>query len=106
MLIVAGTFEVAPEDRESFLRAREEGMRTSRTEPGCLDYVFAADPLEPGRVVLFERWESDDALAAHIAAMRAARAAAPPPADDAPAPVEVLSSSVTRYEISSSGPLA
>ena len=106
MLIVTGTFEVAPEDRAAFLRGREEAMRTSRAEDGCLDYVFAADPIEPGRVILFEQWESEEALAAHIAAMRAARAAAPAPAADAPAPVAVRSSSITKHVVASSGPLA
>lgn len=103
MLIVTGTFEVAPEDREAFLRGRADGMRTSRAEPGCLDYVFAADPVEPGRVVLVEQWESEEALAAHIMAMRAARAASSAP--DAPAAVNVLSSSITKHVVASSGPL-
>ena len=81
-------------------------MRTSRAEDGCHDYVFAADPLEPGRVILFEQWESEEHLAAHAAAMRAARAAAPPKPADAPAPVKVLSSSITKHVIASSGPLS
>jgi quinol monooxygenase YgiN len=44
-------------------------MRTSRLEDGCLEYTFAADPLEPGRVILFERWENQAALDAHLAAI-------------------------------------
>lgn len=102
MLIVSGTFEVAPEDRDAFLRGREDAMRTSRAEAGCLDYVFAADPIESGRVILFEQWESEDALAAHIAAMRAARTA---PVADAPAPVKVLASAITKHVVASSDPL-
>lgn len=27
--------------------------------PGCLDFVQAADALEPGRISIYERWESD-----------------------------------------------
>ena len=103
MVIVSGTFEVAPEDRDAFLRGREDGMRTSRAEPGCLAYVFAADPLEPGRVILFEQWESEDALAAHVAALRAARAAATAPAAST---VTVRSSSVTKHVVASSAPLS
>ncbi len=107
MLIVSGTFEVASEDRQAFLRSREDAMRTSRAEEGCLAYVFAADPIEPGRVILFEQWESDEALGAHIAAMQAARAARPPLDPDAPRPpsVKVLSSSIVKHTISASGPL-
>jgi quinol monooxygenase YgiN len=97
VLIVAGTFEVDPEQRDAFLRSREEGMRRSRAEPGCISYVFSADPIEPGRVYLYERWESKDALAAHIAGLQAAPAA--------PAGVAVLSSEILQYEISRAGPL-
>ena len=104
-VIVSGTFELAPEHRDAFLAARTDAMRTSRAEAGCLDYVFAADPLEPGRVVLYERWASEEALADHITAMRAARAAAPAPTPDAPPPVPVLASEVTKHVVASSGPL-
>jgi quinol monooxygenase YgiN len=100
MLIVAGEFIVDAERREEFLREREASMVTSRGEDGCVDYVFSADPLIPGRVVLFERWESPEALHAHLAAMRAQ------PVDPAAAPgVPVLHREVLRYEIASVGPL-
>jgi quinol monooxygenase YgiN len=105
MLIVTGTFEVDPEERDAFLQSRIEAMRTSRSEDGCLDYVFAADPLVPGRVVLVEQWESEEALAAHIAAMQAARAAAPPKPADAPPRIKVTSSSITKHVVASSAPL-
>lgn len=38
----------------------------SREEPGCLDYVACADPEHNGRIVVFERWKSEDDLAAHF----------------------------------------
>ena len=66
MIIVSGTFEVDPASRDDFLAERLDRMRTSRAEAGCLEYTFSADPLEPGRVVLFERWESQAALDAHL----------------------------------------
>jgi quinol monooxygenase YgiN len=47
-------------------------MRTSRAQQGCLDYTFAPDPLEPKRILLFERWDSQEALDAHLAAARQA----------------------------------
>ncbi|HTW99482.1 MAG TPA: putative quinol monooxygenase [Acidimicrobiales bacterium] len=98
MLIVAGELIVEAELREQFLRSREAVMRASRNEPGCVDYVFSADPLEPGRVVLFERWESQEALDAHIAAMRARPRTGEPE-------VATLRAEVLRYEISAVGPL-
>jgi quinol monooxygenase YgiN len=68
VIIVGGTFAVDPEQRDAFIAERHERMRTSRSEDGCLEYTYAADPLEPGRVILFERWESQAALDAHLAA--------------------------------------
>jgi quinol monooxygenase YgiN len=97
MLIIAGTFEVDPARREEFLASREAGMRESRAESGCIDYVLSADPLEPGRVYLFERWESKEHLAPHLA-----RAGSRTPDPDA---VPVLASELLQYEISTVGPI-
>jgi quinol monooxygenase YgiN len=71
MVIVAGTFEVAADQREAFLAGRIDRMLESRAEPGCLEYTFSADPIDPARVLLFERWASQEDLDAHLAAARA-----------------------------------
>jgi quinol monooxygenase YgiN len=99
MLIVAGTMEVAPERREEFIAGREAGMRRSQAEPGCIEYVFTADPLVPGLVHLFERWESKEHLATHLEGIRSAEQ--PAGADAVP----VLSAEVLQYEISAVGPV-
>lgn len=69
MIIVQGEFEVAPEDRETFLAESVETQQISRAEPGCIEYVFANDPLHTNRVVLSERWESRADLDAHLTAL-------------------------------------
>ena len=97
MLIVAGTFEVEPERRDEFIRDRAESMRASRAEPGCIAYAFMADPLEPGRVQLFERWESKESLAAHLAQLRSA----PRPESD----IKILGAEIQQYVISDVGPV-
>jgi len=71
MVIVAGTLEVDPDQRETFLAGRIDAMRTSRAEPGCLEYTLSADPTDPRRVMLFERWARREDLDAHLAASRA-----------------------------------
>ena len=71
MVIVGGAFEVEPDQREEFLAGRHDAMRRSRAESGCLEYTLSADPIDPSRVVLFERWSSQEALDAHLAASRA-----------------------------------
>jgi quinol monooxygenase YgiN len=70
MIIVGGTFEVDGDQRDEFIAARHEMMRASRAEAGCIEYTFSADPLDPTRVLLFERWETQDHLDAHLAGMR------------------------------------
>ena len=97
MLIVAGQFVVEPDKRDDFLRSREEGMRKSRSEPGCITYVFSADPIEPNLVYLFERWESKEALAAHLAGLASA-----PRSADVPG---VTMTEILQYDIASVGPV-
>ena len=70
MVIVGGTFEFDPELRDKFIESRGDMMRTSRGEAGCIEYTFCADPLDPSRVVLFEKWADQASLDAHIAAQR------------------------------------
>jgi quinol monooxygenase YgiN len=97
VIIVAGHFVVDPDQRDEFLRSRADVMRASRSEAGCITYAFSPDPLDPGRVLLFERWETKAALADHLAALRQR----PRPADG----IEVRDSEVQQYEISAAGPL-
>lgn len=99
MLIIAGTFEVDPSQRDAFIAENVEGMKTSRAEAGCLDYVMSADPVHPGRVYLFERWESKEHLAPHLERVRT-----PPPAD-APPRIQASSADVAQYEIAAVGPI-
>ena len=93
MVIVGGTFQVDPDQREQFIAARAAMMRASRGEPGCLEYTFCADPIDPSRVVLYERWTSQADLDAHLAALRAT----PPTIEP---DIEAISSSITIYDVS------
>ena len=99
MLIVAGVLEVDPDRRAEFLESRIERMRISRSEPGCLAYVFSADPLVDGRVVLYECWQDKQALAAHLSAQTQGAGAVPEPG------VTILRSELRQYEIAAVGPL-
>ncbi len=97
MIIVAGYFKVAPADRAAFLENRKAAMQRSRGEQGCHAYAMSPDPLDPGLVNLFERWETPEDLAAHLVANRAN----PRPADG----FEILESQLLRYEIAQVSPL-
>ncbi len=98
MVIVGGTFEMDPNERERFLSGHHQMMRASRAEAGCLEYTFSADPIDPGRVVLFERWNSQEALDAHLSALRAG-----PRSPDRDVPT--IASSIVIYDVSGERPL-
>ena len=90
MVIVGGSFELEPTERDEFLASRVDMMRASRAEPGCIEYTFSADPVDPRRVVLFERWESQDELDAHLANLGVR---------DSPRGVAPLTSSIVIYDV-------
>jgi quinol monooxygenase YgiN len=92
MLIVAGKLYVHPEERDRWVAAHDAVTRTARAQPGCLDLHLSADPLEAGRINLYEQWESEQALETW-------RKVADPP----PKP-EILAADVQIHHISSSGP--
>jgi quinol monooxygenase YgiN len=97
-VIVQGAFSIDPNERDRFVEASIEAMRRSRQEAGCLEYVIAADPIDPERAVLTERWESMDHLEQHLAQPRDAA----PGGEPRPAPRSV---EITVFEVASSRPL-
>jgi quinol monooxygenase YgiN len=97
MVIVQGVFEVEPNKRAPFLDSRVEAMRESRQEDGCHEYVMAADPADPARVIISERWESMDHLQRHLDRLSAQ--SADPSREALPQP---LSAQITVYEIAAS----
>ncbi|MGL5818723.1 MAG: putative quinol monooxygenase [Phycicoccus sp.] len=64
MIIVAGSLHVDPAERERYLGLVATVTPRAREAPGCLDFVQAPDPVDPARINVYERWESDDALLA------------------------------------------
>lgn len=66
MILVTGSFRI-PVDRIGEVRgAMERVIAASRAEPGCIDYSYAEDVLEPGLFRVSEAWESREALSAHF----------------------------------------
>jgi quinol monooxygenase YgiN len=93
MIIVSGKIYVRPERREAFLAASMDAIALARRAPGCLDFVVAADPLEAGRVNVYERWESEAVLMAFRG---------DGPGSDLTS--EIVRADVQRHNVSSSGP--
>ena len=98
MVIVQGVFSVDSGERDRFVETSVDAMRSSRQEEGCLEYVIAADPLDPERVVLSERWESMDHLQQHLAQQQGPNRRV----DSRPVPRSV---EITLFEVATSRPL-
>lgn len=66
MIIIAGTVDVDPDRRDDALVAATPHMQKTRAQSGCVDYVWSADLLVPGRIYVFERWEDQASLEQHF----------------------------------------
>ncbi|RKN49586.1 putative quinol monooxygenase [Micromonospora endolithica] len=62
MFIVAGSLYVDPEAREDYLAGCVPVVRAARSAPGCVDFAIGPDLVEPGRINVYERWESEEQL--------------------------------------------
>ena len=90
MVIVAGHLIVDPEQREPYLADCVSVVTEARKAPGCLDFTIAADLVDPGRINVFERWESQ-------ADVEAFRGSGPSEGQGA----AMLSASVSEYDVAS-----
>jgi quinol monooxygenase YgiN len=62
MVIVAGYLVVEPSERDGYLVGCKAVVQEARRTPGCLDFAISADLLDPSRIDVFERWESQAAV--------------------------------------------
>jgi quinol monooxygenase YgiN len=64
MLIVAGHLMVRESDRDRYVADCAAAVLAARRADGCLDFAVSADAVDPGRVNIFERWQTRDLLLA------------------------------------------
>jgi quinol monooxygenase YgiN len=88
MVIVAGHLIVVREARDDYLAGCAEVVERARSEPGCRDFAISADLLDPTRINVFERWDSQ----ASVEAFRGSG-----PGEDQAA--MIISASVSGYDI-------
>ena len=88
MVIVAGHVIVDPAQREAYVADCVSVVDQARAAAGCLDFAITADVVDPGRVNIFERWESQ-------AAVEAFRGSGPSEEQGA----AILSASVAEYDV-------
>ena len=94
MVIVAGHVTVEPQQRESYLAGCVSVVEQAGGTTGCLDFAVTADLIDPGRVNIFERLESQ-------AAVETFRGSGPSDQQGA----AMLSASVTEYDVADVRPL-
>jgi quinol monooxygenase YgiN len=67
MILISGWIDVEPGVRDELIAASVPLQQSTRNdEPGCLAYVFAADPVVDGRIHIFEQWATPADLDAHF----------------------------------------
>jgi len=64
VIIVAGYLRVAAGDRDTVIARSRTAVELARRAPGNHDFVVAADPLDPTRVNVYERWADRASLTA------------------------------------------
>ncbi|MGW7352999.1 putative quinol monooxygenase [Streptomyces sp. NPDC054784] len=89
MIVIAGHLRVDAAARDTYVAGCAGVVAQARATAGCLDFALSADPVEPDRINVYERWETDEALARF-------RGAGPEPEQAA----QVRSAEVSRYRIS------
>ena len=88
MVIVAGQLFVDPTGRERYLAGCAEVVEQARRAPGCLDFAITADLIDPGRINIFERWQTQ-------AAVKSFRGSGPGEEQSA----AILAASVAEYDV-------
>ena len=92
MIIIAGHLRVAAAERDEYLIAMADVATRARRASGCHDFVQSADPLDPERINIYERWNSDEFL---LAFRSSGSDGTEPPSMPA-----VLDAAVAKYRIS------
>ena len=95
MVIVAGHLLVDAAERNSYLRGCVAVVEAARGTEGCLDFAISADLVDPRRVNVVERWESQDAVEAFRGAGVSEEQGA-----------AILEASVSEYDIASTRELS
>ncbi|MBF9150190.1 putative quinol monooxygenase [Novosphingobium jiangmenense] len=62
-----GWIDFEGKDAAEIVRGGAQYILPTYEEPGCIHYVWNADPLKPDRIWVYEEWETVGALADHLA---------------------------------------
>ncbi|HEY5646667.1 MAG TPA: putative quinol monooxygenase [Pseudomonadales bacterium] len=66
MIIVHGIIPIRPECREQALALARRMTEATQAETGCISYDFYVGLSDPNTLMLFQEWESMEALMGHF----------------------------------------
>ena len=61
-IIVAGNLFIKSGLRDQFIKQSYDSITQARITEKCEDFAVSPDPIDPTRVNIFEKWESQSAL--------------------------------------------
>jgi quinol monooxygenase YgiN len=67
MIIVEGSARIPEDMWDQAIAAMETMITASRAEPGCIEYAYSRDLLDPNLLRIIERWKDKAALVSHFA---------------------------------------
>ena len=65
-IIISGVVDIDVAQMDKAMAGAEPLIVGALTQEGCMDYDWCPDPVNPGRIRVFERWESEAALVNHF----------------------------------------
>lgn len=98
-IVIAGELRIQRARLDTAKEALQAMQNATRAEPGCVSYYFSQDLEHADRFKIFEEWESEQALQAHMLTEHMGRLMQALPGLLA-APLLV-----TKYEVASGAPL-
>lgn len=66
MIIVQGIIPILPDQRERALELARRMTQATLQEAGCISYGFYVGLTDPNTLMLFQEWESMEALMGHF----------------------------------------
>ncbi len=99
MIVVSGTIDLDPANHDAVVALTDTLVAATLQEEGCISYGFWADPSDAGRFRVFEEWDNETALDAHVKTPHMATF------NKGLGPLGITGVSITKYVVSESSKL-
>ncbi|GAB3114250.1 antibiotic biosynthesis monooxygenase [Aestuariicella hydrocarbonica] len=99
MIIISARITLDPKDVDRYITGARQVVVPTLAEKGCIRYSIALDITAPNIVCIFEEWEAEEDLMAHLSTPHIQTFLA------LSADLSITNMELMKYEISASGPL-